>query len=91
MSPRSKEELRDDSFSARWRRSYAKTEHGSPAFNPAAGRMEDRTHFANFLNAILAGDPKAIDFLKKMPPARKAQLKALYANSGFSVQVLDSF
>lgn len=83
---------RDDSYSRLYRMpSSEKKTQTNREFDPYSGRMENRTHFANFLNAILAGEQKSINFLKSMPTSRKDELKRTHANSGLALQILDSF
>lgn len=83
---------RDDSFSRLYRMAFSeKKPKTNREFDPYSGSMENRNHFANFLNAILSGETKSINFLKKMPESRKDELKKIHANSGLSLQVLDSF
>lgn len=92
MSPRSKEERRDDSFSRLYRMAFGeKKTQTNREFDPYKGNMENRDHFANFLNAILAGQQKSINFLRQMSESRKKELKEIHANSGLALQVLDSF
>ncbi len=92
MSPRSKEDRRDDSFSRLYRMAFSeKPSSQTKEFDPYSGNMENRSHFANFLNAVLAGETKSINFLKKMPESRKDELKRIHANSGLALRILDSF
>lgn len=92
MSPRSKEERRDDSRSMDYRMRLVRRETPqAKEFDPYSGSMENRNHFAEFLNAVLAGQQKSINFLKRMPESRKEELKRIHANSGLTLQVLDSF
>ncbi|GEM_PF-5064510 len=92
MSPRSKEEIRDDSHSMDYRMRLGRRETPqAKEFDPYSGSMENRNHFAKFLSAILANEAKSVNFLKKMPASRKEELKSIHAHSGLTLQVLDSF
>lgn len=92
MSPRSIEEERDDTMSRLYRKGLPRNrEVKVREFDPYAGNMENRDHFRNFIDQVLAGHLKSINFLKKMPASRKAKLKEIHARSGLSLYVLDLY
>jgi hypothetical protein len=92
MSPRSIEDIRDDSHSMDYRMRIRRREFPqTKEFDPYSGSMENRSHFEKFLNAILANEDKSVNFLKKMPESRKDELKRIHANSGLALRILDSF